>query len=154
MVSLKFEESRGGECRVITKDLVGGRSLVQRSSPFKDPSGGDLQIWSWGDGAHADNDGAHKKLVTSDVMKIAPTTSPDMTVEKSFPPDGGVGMRAQVIWSWYPAEGADDELLFPKGAELREVKDVNGDWFHGSYMGGAGLFPSPYVRILDKVVGS
>ena len=35
-------------------------------------------------------------------------------------------------------------------AEVREVEDVNGDWFHGSYMGAQGLFPSPYVRVVER----
>lgn len=59
-------------------------------------------------------------------------------------------MRATAGWAWYPKAGADDELLFPKGAEIREVEDVNGDWSHGSYMGVQGLLPAPYVRILDS----
>lgn len=37
-------------------------------------------------------------------------------------------MRAHARWTWYPQAGADDELAFPKGVEIREV-DVNGDWF-------------------------
>jgi len=148
MAILGFEASHGGECRVVVQDVVGGRALNQKPSSVKDASGGDLQLWSWGDGRHADNDGSHIKLVTTDVMKTAPTSSPDLVIERGFPPSGGVGMKALAVWSWYPAE--HDELLFPKGAEIRECKDVNGDWFHGSYMGKTGLFPSPYVRLLDK----
>jgi hypothetical protein len=60
-------------------------------------------------------------------------------------------MRALASWSWYPKEGeGDNELLFPRGAEIRECFDVNGDWFFGVYMGAKGLFPAPYVRVLDK----
>jgi hypothetical protein len=80
-------------------------------------------------------------------METAPTNVPDMVIEKAFPPDGGVGMKGIALWSWYPAVGADDELLFPKGAEIRECKDVNVDWFHGTYMGKKGLFPAPYVKM-------
>lgn len=150
MAVLSFDSGHGGECRVIVQDIVGGRGLSQKQSSVQDPSGGDLQLWSWGDGKHADNDGSHVRLVTSDVMKTSPTSSPDLVIERNFPPSGGVGMKALAVWSWYPAE--HDELLFPKGAELRECKDVNGDWFHGSYMGKTGLFPSPYIRISDKVI--
>ena len=42
-----------------------------------------------------------------------------------------------------------DELAFPKGSEVREVVDVNGDWFFGAYMGTKGLFPAPYVKVLE-----
>jgi len=150
MAILGFEASHGGECRVVVQDIVGGRGLGQKPSGVVDASGGDLQLWSWGDGRHADKDDSHVKLVASDVMKTAPTTSPNLVIERGFPPAGGVGMKALAIWSWYPAE--EDELLFPKGAELRECIDVNGDWFHGSYMGKTGLFPSPYIRNLDNVV--
>jgi hypothetical protein len=38
--------------------------------------------------------------------------------------------------------------MFPKGAEIAEVEDVNGEWFHGFYMGAGGLFPAPYVRVV------
>jgi hypothetical protein len=63
-------------------------------------------------------------------------------------------MKALAMWSWYPKEeDGDNELLFPKGAEVRECVDVNGDWFWGVYMGAKGLFPAPYVKVLDKGVG-
>jgi hypothetical protein len=59
-------------------------------------------------------------------------------------------MKCLAEWAWYPAPGADDELLFPKGALVAECKDVTEDWAHGTYMGKRGLFPSPYVRVLDR----
>jgi hypothetical protein len=45
-------------------------------------------------------------------------------------------------------EGVLDELLFPRGAELKEIVDVNGYWYYGVYMGAQGLFPSTYVKML------
>lgn len=149
MVIVGFEDSHGGQRRVVMHDLVGGRGLVQEPSTITGPSGGELQQWSWGEGTHVKFDGVHKKLVTTNVMETAPTNIPDMAFEKGFPPDGGVGMKGIALWSWYPAADADDELMFPKGAEIRECKDVNKDWFHGTYMGKKGLFPAPYVMILD-----
>lgn len=141
MVVVGFEDNRGGQRRVIVQDLVGGRGLHEE--PFNSLDQSDLQRWSWAEGARV-------KLVTSDVMKTAPTSAPDIAISNAFPLDGGTGMTCVALWSWYPAEGANDELLFPKGAEVREVKDVNGDWFHGTYMGKRGLLPAPYMRILDK----
>ena len=147
MVVVGFEVSRSGERRVVLQDLVGGRGLIQESSTIKGPSGGELQQWSWGESTHVRFDDVHKKLVTCNVMETAPINVPDVAIEKTFPPDGGVGSRGTALWSWYPAVGADDELLFPKGAEISECKDVNVDWFHGTYMGARGLFPAPYVKL-------
>jgi hypothetical protein len=149
MVIVGFDDSRGGQRRIVVQDLVGGRGLVQELSKITGPSGGELQLWSWGEPAHVKFDGVHKKLVTTNVMETAPASVPDLVQEKGFPPDGGVGMVGVALWSWYPGVGAEDELLFPKGAEIVDCKDVNGDWFHGTYMGKKGLFPAPYVKMLE-----
>lgn len=145
-----FEDKHGGQRRVIVQDIVGGRGLSEQSCSYTDHSGAELQKWTWGDGAHIRGDGTHAKLVTTDVMKTAPTTMPDLVLDTAFPPDGGVGMLAVALWPWWPAPEADDELMFPKGAEIRECKNVNDDWWHGTYMGKRGLFPAPYVKILDQ----
>ncbi|KAF7904505.1 hypothetical protein EAF00_001839 [Botryotinia globosa] len=146
MVIVGFEDDRGGQRRVIVQDLVGGHSLDIEPMiyPSADHTAPELQKWSWGQ----DND-TFVRLVTTDPSKVAPTSVPGLEIERSFPPDGGIGMSSLAIWSWWPAEGARDELLFPKGAEVRECKDVNGDWFWGCYMGAKGLFPAPYVRVLE-----
>lgn len=145
MVIVGFDDSRYGQRRLIVQDLVGGRGLRQEPISIQDHSGGELQKWSWGDKKHSLD-----KLVTKDVMRTAPTSAEGMVIQSGFPPDGGLGMKCLANWSWYPTEGADDELLFPKGSELRECVNVNTDWFHGAYMGKMGLFPGNYVRILDK----
>lgn len=142
MVIVGFEDNRGGQRRVVVQDLVGGTGLHEESDSSTDNSGVAVQRWSWGDGACT-------RLVTTDVSKTAPTTSAGLNIENGFPPDGGIGMLCVALWSWYPEAGADDELLFPKGAEIKEAQDVNGDWFHGMYMGKRGLFPAPFVRVLD-----
>ncbi|KAH8821634.1 hypothetical protein F5884DRAFT_95932 [Xylogone sp. PMI_703] len=147
MVVVGFEDIRGGQCRVIVKDLVGGRGLHEESCTQPDLNAMGIQKWSWADGTHM-------RLATTDVSKTAPTSATGMSIEKSFPPDGGVGMKCLALWSWYRNEEADDELLFPKGADIMEVKDVNGDWYHGTYMGQRGLFPAPYVRPQSNMVGN
>ena len=146
MAIVGFQDNHGGQRRIAVQEAVGGRGLSEDPCTFMeslDYTGGELQVWSWGDGAH-------ERLVATNVMETAPTSVVGMVNERSFPPDGGVGMSALALWSWYPKEGAEDELLFPKGAELRECKDVNGDWYHGTFMGMRGLFPAPYVRVLDN----
>ncbi|CAL3965676.1 unnamed protein product [Diplocarpon coronariae] len=153
MVVVGFEDSDGGQRRVLVQGLVGGSGLNVHPLPGKEPPGAELQQWTWGDGVHVEGDDTHARLVTTDVMKSAPASSPDLVLDERFPPDGGVGMICAAEWSWYPAPGAEDELLFPKGAEVRECRNVNDDWFHGTYMGKRGLFPSPYVRLLDRGPG-
>lgn len=151
MIIAGFEDTRSGQRRIVVRDIVGGRGLIEEPAPA-DQGNSDLMLWSWGKGVHISGDRSHKKLVTKDVMKSVPAGSSSTAHEQGFPPDGGVGMKAVAIWGWYPTEGADDELLFPKGAEVRECKDVNTDWFYGTYMGKSGLFQANYVRVLDTTV--
>jgi hypothetical protein len=63
-----------------------------------------------------------------------------------LPPDGGVGLRCLTLWSRFVPE--EDELGFPRGAEIREAERVNEDWFWGVYEGRKGLFPGNHVRVL------
>lgn len=148
MIIIGFEDGRGGQRRVVVQDLVGGRGLFEEPAKDADLAGRGLQQWSWANGARV-------RLVTNNIALAAPTASAGLALTRDFPPDGGVEMRAVALWSWYPkeVEGAN-ELLFPRGCEIREVVDVNGDWFHGVYMGAKGLFPAPYVRVLDTVSNS
>ena len=153
MIVVGFEDNRGSHRRVIVQDLVGGRSLIEEPNTPTDQAGSDLMQWSWGNGVHISGDRSHKKLVTKDVMKSVPAGASTVNNETGLPPDGGVGMKAVAIWGWYPTADADDELLFPKGAEIMECKDVNTDWYFGTYMGKSGLFQANYVRVLDTTVG-
>ena len=145
MVILGFEDSNGGQRRIILRDLIGGRGVHEEPFSSIDHPGAELQKWSWSDGPTV-----RVKIVSTDVMKTAPSFVPGVEIEKDFPPDGGVGMWCVSSWSWWPEEGANDELLFPKEATIKECKDVNGDWFHGCYLGERGLFPANYVKVLDS----
>lgn len=62
---------------------------------------------------------------------------------------GARGMRVVAQWGWWPREGVEDELAFPKRAEIRECEDINGEWYTGVYCGDHGLFPSAYVRFCE-----
>lgn len=145
MVIVGFDDSNYGQRRLVVRELVGGYGLRQEPISIPGHSDGELQKWSWGDKKHTLD-----KLVTRDVMRAAPTSAEGILIQTGFPPDGGFGMKCLATWAWWPAEGAHDELLYPKAAELRECVNVNTDWFHGSYMGKLGLFPGNYVKILDK----
>lgn len=130
--------------RRVVRDWVGGRTLgFEEYHGHGHGDDGELQVCYW-----TEKGTRRERLVTRDVAAAAEA---DVGVvggtrwTDGFPPDGGAGGHAVARWAWYPAEGAEDELLFPKGAEVREIEDVNGEWFHGVYMGAKGLFPAPYV---------
>lgn len=67
--------------------------------------------------------------------------------QQVLPPDGGVGKRCLTLWNRFVPE--QDELAFPKNAEIREAEQVNKDWFWGVYAGQKGLFPGNHVRVFD-----
>lgn len=134
MVVVGFQDGNGGQKRYTVHDLVGGRRL-QVEAVTDEP---DLQRWVWYEG-----DDKQERLVARDVAQTIDAG------DVSFPPDGGFGLKASARWAWYPAPGNSDELLFPKGAEINEIEDANGEWYHGVYMGSKGLFPAPYVRIRE-----
>lgn len=74
------------------------------------------------------------------------------TAQPSFPPSGGIGLTCQAIYSYFPDIEADpsakDELSFPRGAEITEAEDVNGDWWLGFYCGDWGSWPGNYGRVV------
>ncbi|PYH95240.1 hypothetical protein BO71DRAFT_208309 [Aspergillus ellipticus CBS 707.79] len=80
-----------------------------------------------------------------------PTVS-SPTPARRFPPDGGVGLVLHALWSWYPEDGVQDELMFPRGAEITEAENINEDWYWGCYAGLTGLFPGTHVFIAGEVV--
>lgn len=135
MVVVGFQDGSGGQKRYTVRDLVGGRRLQAEMVP--DEPG--LQRWFWYEG-----DDKRERLVSRDVAQSTEAGDP------TFPPDGGFGLKASARWAWYPAAENSDELLFPKGAEITEIEDANGEWYHGVYMGSKGLFPAPYVRVLEE----
>ncbi|KAK7422395.1 hypothetical protein QQX98_001674 [Neonectria punicea] len=145
MVVVAFTSGKVGQWRYVANDLVGGRSLRSEGPESPELQAKGLQKWLWQHG-----DQAVARLITKDVSDTAPTSDGSTTMSKNFPPDGGVGYKASARWAWYPKAGSDDELLFPRGAEIKEIEDVNGDWFFGSYMGTRGLFPAPYVRLEQR----
>lgn len=139
-------DNRGAQRRQLVQDLVGGRRLAV--SKYETVEG--LEVWAW-KGATGKK---VERLVTTNVGSSAEGVNvaggdPERFTNTLFPPDGGTAPKAKAGWGWYPAEGeGDDELMFPKWAEILEVEDQNGEWFHGFYMGAPGLLPAPYVKVL------
>ena len=143
MVLVGFEDTSAGQRRVIVRDLVGGHALKDEGGATSSTK----EEWSWRDGQQRQTRTVSRQVGNS------PEGSPALPVAllQKYPPDGGVGMVVLAKWGYLPQEGVTDELSFPKGAEIREVEDINGDWFWGCYAGAKGLFPASYVRVLDLV---
>lgn len=98
-------------------------------------------------------EGGHLRIVVRDRVGGSAFREDDISMSGQqppggYPPDGGVGMRCLALYCYWPAEGVEDELAFPKNAEVREVEDRNGDWYWGVYAGKGALFPSNHVRRL------
>ncbi|KAI1330432.1 hypothetical protein F5Y16DRAFT_17539 [Xylariaceae sp. FL0255] len=133
---LEFIEGKGGQRRHIVQDRVGGKGLSVETHE----SDQTLRIWYW----HV-NGTRVQRIATVDV-----SVNPPAEQLQEFPPSGGAGLRGRAQWSWYPAASADDELMFPRGAEVTEIEDVNGEWSFGYYMDAKGLYPTPYVEIANQ----
>lgn len=146
MVVVGFEDSAAGQRRIIVKDLVGGHTLKDDICAQESETGN----WSWQEGQQRQVRPVTKPLLhtSNNSASSAPETPPLLG---KYPPDGGVGMRFRANWSWWPEDGATDELAFPKGAEVREAEDINGDWCWGYYAGSKGLFARMYFEYLGAV---
>lgn len=125
MIIVGFEDSTSGQRRIVVEDLIGGQALK--------------------DDANADG-----RITTVTETPAGDGTPPLL---KRYPPNGGVGMWFEAFWSWWPQDGADDELAFPKRAEIRECEYVNKDeeWLWGVYCGRKGIFPASRGRVLEVV---
>jgi hypothetical protein len=143
MILVGFEDTPSGQRRIIVRDLVGGHALKDEGGA----TAGTNEHFSWRDGQEKQN-----RTVTRQVARTSDNSSASAFPPPfKFPPDGGIGMIVVAEWSWLPEEDATDELSFPRGAEIREVEDINGDWFWGCYAGSKGLVPAAHVRVLDVV---
>lgn len=145
MVMIVFREGSDGQYRCMVRDLVGGRGL--KMVPVDGDSG--LEKWSW-----KERGTTMGRLVSVDVSLSAPGSDEgskdgDGVVRTArFPPDGGAGMVVRARWGWL-APGGRGELYFPRGAEIREVEEINDEWFGGWYMGREGVFPAAYVIVVS-----
>ena len=157
MISLVFErDGEGGQRRAILRDIVGGVRLkdadvaawklamsnihrvdMNSLSAFR----GD---WTW----REDEAGTRR------ATRARPTSLPLWGAK--FPPDGGSGKVYRARWSYYPPSPVDGddgdqdkgrgELMFPKHADVREVEEINDEWWLGVYAGEVGLFPAIFVQ--------
>ncbi len=133
MIIIGFEDSAEGQRRIVVEDLVGGHALNSEE-----------KLWRWKDHPQQTQAGT---VTTANGRGFSSSTTHlnDPTAGK-YPPSGGVGKRVRAYWSYWPEEDVEDELAFPKSAEIRECKDINGDWHWGIYCGRKGVFPGNYCR--------
>ena len=106
-----------------------------------------MMIFGFGFSARGQRFVVIKGLVGGHALDFPDTSS----TGRSYPPSGGGGLRVSAQWSYWPEERDDDELAFPRGAEIQECESVNDAWFWGVYCGRRGLFPANYVQ---KIKGS
>lgn len=160
MVVVGFEDRNGGQRRIVTNDLVGGHRLKEdelfktnrpqlaagegSTSPLGSPPIHD-QVYTW---KEADGSVRRRKR-TSNRYDLVNQDSAGM--RSKFPPDGGEGQHLVAQWSYFPTDGAADDLSFPRGAEIREAEDINGDWYSGVYCGKPGLLPSGHIVVLRGI---
>ena len=162
MIIVGFEDSIHGQRRIVVEDLVGGHALSEADAVFATsnaPLGSQAarqgsRGWQW-----QENIGEVRSVSRSTTALVSPTQGKGKGIEsqnavaegKTFPPSGGVGMRVLALWGYWPLDGVQDELAFPRGAEITECEDINGDWFWGIYCARKGLFPGAYGRVVGKV---
>ena len=149
MIGVAFErDGEGGNRRVIVRDIVGGAKMTDADMAawkltMSRAHRVDLSAlttirgdWTWRE------DEAGTRRATRARTATVPSGA-------KFPPDGGSGKIYQARWSYFPPDGdgnGSDELMFPKHADVREVEEVNEEWWYGVYAGDAGLFPAIFVR--------
>ncbi|MCJ1464198.1 hypothetical protein MMC07_002811 [Pseudocyphellaria aurata] len=167
MIIVGFQDSPLGQRRVVVNELVGGHALedgnAETSSSEHHPSVTEEE-WTWRDGQHKQVRTIKKRHLHSrngnPSLGADPSSSsaslhlqpqPQQRQARYFPPDGGIGMKLLAHWSYWPGEGQENELTFPKGAVVSEAVDINGDWFWGIYAGAKGLFPGNYGSVFEVV---
>ena len=145
MIIFYFEDSPLGQRRVIVNDLVGGHFLENDGEGlFAEQEKG---VWRW-----VESGERKTRTVSRQHWQNGSGASQARTHNlQKFPPDGGVGIVARAAHAWVPAEDVDNELGFPRGAEIREAVKISDEWYLGYYAGNKGLFPLNYVRVLRVV---
>ncbi|KAL1855085.1 hypothetical protein Plec18167_002069 [Paecilomyces lecythidis] len=167
MIVVGFQDHEDGPHRVIVRGLVGGHALKdehvrRRGSEHASGSTTSPELntgdWSWKEGAEGRKKTSRVRAALANAINgsgdspvSSPTSPHGVSSARRFPPDGGVGLVVHALWPWYPDEEAQDELLFPGGAEITEAENINDDWFWGCYAGRTGLFPGNYGRIISEI---
>lgn len=144
VIIIAFEDSSAGQRRIIVKDRVGGHAL-RKDTGSNDNNAPRITTHelSWQDG-----DGQQRVRTLVSKQPLPREESASLPQQTDCLPSGGSGTRALALWAYWPEDPSPDDLSFPRGAEIVEVENVNGDWFVGWYGGREGVFPGGYVRVL------
>ncbi|KAL2372259.1 hypothetical protein RJ035_001893 [Blastomyces gilchristii] len=128
------------------------------NAPVPIPVRQDSGDWTWKEDTTGTTSISHRRrfprtrTTWSNSSPITPTDPTTKTHFAShFPPSGGIGLRLLAQWSYYPDPDVMDEIMFPRGAEITEAENINGDWMWGCYAGQKGLFPGGYVVVIEEV---
>jgi hypothetical protein len=171
VTAFKADGADSGQRRVVLNDLVGGVKMSEQdialwqqnldSSPASAPPSAFTAKgqWTWQDGTPDPAEstdslqqyGSGARRTRSKKANLLGNVSSDSSKKGNrFPPNGGFGKKCVALWSYYPEEGeaGAGELMFPKGAMVGEVEEINEDWAEGVYMGERGLVPMVRVREL------
>lgn len=168
MIVLAFEadEEDGAMRRVVKNDLVGGWKMdedemkawnVQHNlcsptaSPPTSPPLATRGTWIWKENTDGTRKTRARASTLTNAAPVAGSSSYTNTNVARFPPDGGFGLKGTAVYSYWPEEAdADDasirELVLPRGADVLQMEDINGDWWSGVYAGDFGIFPAGFVR--------
>ncbi|KAJ6073245.1 hypothetical protein N7467_011330 [Penicillium canescens] len=151
--------------------VIQTQSQSQSQSPTSSPATGgpvaspELGIgdWSWKDGPERRKKASRLRAgppssipgtnVSASDLSTTASSSPIQNIPpfRRFPPDGGVGLIVHALWAFYPEDEVEDELVFPRGADITEAENINDDWFWGCYAGRTGLFPGSHVEVVREV---
>ena len=144
MIILGFDDGPLGQHRIVVRDLVGGHALKDNNSNTASSLSAEQNKleWRWRD------EGAVRTASHTTPSNSPSLGYPSSSSSPQYPPSGGVGLAAVALWAYWPEEDANDQLGFPKHAEIREAVDVNGDWFWGVYCGRGDFWPGAYARVI------
>lgn len=173
MIVLAFEadDEDGAMRRIVKNDLVGGWKMDEEdtkawniqhnlcspaASPPTSPPLTTRGTWVWKENAEGTRKTRSRaSTLTNAVSTTGPSSSSSSAYNNAtvprFPPDGGFGARGTALYPYWPeeAEPGDNsvrELVLPRGAEVTQMEDINGDWWSGVYAGDFGIFPAGFVR--------
>ncbi|MCJ1355871.1 MAG: hypothetical protein MMC33_005863 [Icmadophila ericetorum] len=149
MIVAGFDDFPAGQRRIVVRDLVGGHGLDDEANR-KGAFGGNGK-WTWRDGEGEEQHLHSTSMPKQDFSTLNGDRTSTPSLLHKYPPDGGVGFRAIALWSYWPSEGTKDELAFPKRAEIKEMYEINEDWFCGFYCGTPGLVFAKYVMVKSVV---
>ena len=148
MIVIGFESDMEAQRRLVLNDLIGGHRMKEEDVEKYNANKGTPPVsgtWSWTESYDGRKTSRARALSGANGNGSSAATS-----SSKFPPEGGEGRRCLATYRYYPEEGeaGKGELMFPRGAEVREVEDINEEWSSGVYMGASGLFLTAFTTAI------